>query len=233
MTANFIYPKKAKWRRGRRVYSSTLEGTSPSAGIGIIRNRHSPKQAQGRFLVNELSTHGFLGTYRYDIGENGTRCELQWVTPHLVATRDPFDRPTAMAFGADGAMYVLDFSSPVIENTGYSKRDQGRDHSHGRVWRIIYPANPLLQPLGIVDRPSRPLRYRQNQVDYAIDRMAQLVEDEHIRVCLEAVPACGFCASGRAPEVVLQAARFPMDSGMQRALDDTMNFFEGSDSIRP
>lgn len=319
LTSNFVYPKRKERWRGKPPLSFAPEGTAPSAGIEIIRNRHFPEQAQGRFLVNELSTHGFLGTYWYDIKAKGTSYEAQRVTPHLVSTKDPFYRPTAMAFGPDGAMYVLDFSSPVIENTAYSKRDPGRDHSRGRVWRITYPANPLLQPPRIVGRPSRALldllkeyenttrhlarrelqqrdpaeivpaleqwlatlepadpqherlllealwiyqglevvepdllykllqaedyrareaatrvlRYWQDRIDNSIDWLARMVEDEHIRVRMEAVLACGFSSSARAAEVALQAARFPMDAGMQKALGDTMDFFERSGSIEP
>ncbi len=319
MTANFVYPKRNERRRESPALCFAPEGTAPSTGIEIIRNRHFREQAHGRFLVNELSTHGFLGTYWYDIKEKGTSYEVRRVTPHLVATKDPLYRPTAMAFGPEGAMCVLDFSSPVIENTAYSKRDPGRDHSRGRVWRISYPANPLLQQPGIVGRPSRVLldlfneyenttrhfarrelqqrrpdevvpaleewvaalepadprherlllealwiyqglevvepdllykllqtedyraraaatrvlRYWQDKIDDSIDWLAKLVEDEHIRVRMEAVLACGFSSSGRAPEVALQAARFPMDTGMQKALDDTMGFFERSSSTRP
>ena len=155
------------------------------------------------------------------------------MTPHLVANKDPFQRPTAMAFVTDGAMYVLDFRSPVIENSASLKRDPGSDHSRGRVWRIACAANPPLQPLAIVDRPSRLLRYRQGQIDNAVDRMVQLVEDVHIRVRLEAVLACGSSSSGRAPAVAQQASRVPMDLGMREALDDTMGVFERPGSIRP
>ena len=233
MTANFVYPKKAERQRGSRVDSSALDGTSSSAGIEIIRNRHPPEPAQGRFLVNELTTHGFLGTCRYDVREKGTSYEGQRVTPHLVASKDLFHRPTAMAFGASAAMYVLDFSSPVIENSASLKRDPGRDRSRGRVWRITHATNPLLQPFAIVDRPSRVLRYRQVWIDNAIDRMAQLVENEHIRVCLGALLACWSTSSGSAPAVAQQASRVPMDLGMQKAPDDTMDVFERPGSIRP
>ena len=319
LTANFVYPKRKQRRRGRPPLSFAPEGTAPSAGIEIIRSRHFPKEAQGRFVVNELSTHGFLGTYWYDIKEKGTSYEVKRETPHLVATKDPFYRPTAMTFGPDGAMYVLDFFSPVIENTDFSKRDPGRDHYRGRVWRITYPANPLLKQPRIVGQSSpvlldllkeyenttrhfarrelqqrnpdevipalekwiaaldpadpqherlllealwiyqglevvepnllnrllqakdyrareaatRVLRYWQDRIDNSIDLLAKLVEDRHIRVRLEAVLACGFSSSERAPEVALQATKFTMDLGIQKALDDTMNFFERSRSTRP
>ena len=77
------------------------------------------------------------------------------------------------------------------------------------------------------------LRYWQDRIDNSIDLLAKLVEDKHIRVRLEAVLACGFSSSERAPEVALQAAKFTMDLGIQKALDDTMNFFERSRSTRP
>lgn len=138
-------------------------------------------------MVNDLSTHGFLGANWDEIKENATSYEAQRVTPHLVATIDPFYRPTGMAFGPDGPICVLDFSTPLIGNTAYSERDPGRDHSRGRVWRITSPAAPLLQSLGIVDRPNRVLRYRQDQIDHTIDRMAQLVKDQQTRARTEAV----------------------------------------------
>lgn len=137
---------------------------------------------------------------------------------------DPFNRPTGMAFGPDGAICVLAFNSPLIENTAYSERDPGRDHSRGHVWRITSPANPLLHPLGIVDRPNRVLRYRQDQIDHTIDRMAQPVKDQHTWARTEAVLAGGFSAPARAPEAALQAAIFPMDARMQKAPDETTDF---------
>ena len=316
LSANFVYPKSKQRRRGSPPLSFAPEDTAPSAGIELIRNRHFPKEAQGRLVVNELPMHGFLGTYWYDIKEKGTTYEVKRIAPHLVATRDPFYRPTAVTFGPDGAMYVIDFCSPVIENTAFHKRDPGRDHYRGRVWRITYPANPLLKQPSIVGEPSPVLldllkeyenttrhfarrelqqrnpdevmpdlekwvaaldpadpqherlllealwiyqglevvepdllnrllqakdyraraaatgvlRYWQDRIDNSIDLLAKLVEDEHIRVRLEAVLACGFSSSERAPEVALQAAKFTMDPGIQKALDDTMNFFERSRS---
>jgi hypothetical protein len=80
---------------------------------------------------------------------------------------------------------------------------------------------------------TRVLRHWQDELENSIDLLAKLVEDEHIRVRMEAVLACGFSRSQRAQEVALQASRFPMDPGMQKAMDDTMDFFEHSRSSRP
>ena len=150
LAANFVYPRGAERQRGSHALPFALGSIAPSAGIEIICSRHPREQGQGRFLVNELSTHGFLGTYWYDVREKGTSYKVLRVTPHVVATKDHFYRPTAMALGPDGTMYSLDLRFP-----------------------------------------------------------------------------------GRAPEVALQAARFPMDAGMYEALDDTMDSFERFGSIRP
>ena len=46
-------------------------------------------------------------------------------------------------------------------------------------------------------RPAaRVLRYWQDRIDNSIDLLAKLVEDENIRVRLEAVLACGFSSIG-------------------------------------
>lgn len=184
-------------------------------------------------MVDELSIPGFVGTYWYDIKEKGTSYEVQRVTPRFAATKDPSNRPTAMTFGAGGAMFFLDFSSSVIENNAYSRRGPGSDDSRARVWRITCTPNPLLQSSGIVGRPSRVLLYWHVQIDNAVDWLAQLVEDEHNWVRMEVVPACGFSPSGRAQEVALQRAGCPMDAGMKKAMGHTMDIIEGSGSLRP
>ena len=139
-------------------------------------------------MVNELSTHGFLGTYWYDIKEKGTTYEVKRAAPHLVATKDPFYRPTAVAFGPDGAMYVHRLLSHRSSKTPpFSKRDPGRDHYRGRVWRITYPANPLLKQPRIVGEPSPVLldllkEYENTTRHFARRELQQRNPDEVIPV---------------------------------------------------
>ena len=56
--------------------------------------------------------------------------------------------PVAMAIGPDGALYVADFYSHIFENVMFSKRHPGRDHSHGRIWRISHSTRPLRRSSG-------------------------------------------------------------------------------------
>ena len=58
-----------------------------------------------------------------------------------------------MAIGPDGAVYIADFYSHIFENVNFSKRHPGRDHSHGRIWRVTYKSRPLLKTPEIVGQP--------------------------------------------------------------------------------
>jgi hypothetical protein len=313
ISSNYVYPK-VKPRKPELSFAPELVGIS--AGIDFLRNRHFPPESQGRFLGNQLVA--FRGAHWYDIQENGTSYDLTRIEPTLLSSADPHFRPIAMTFGPDGALYIMDFYSRLIENTAFPKREPGRDHTHGRIWRITYEENALLkQPqidgqsaaqllplfkeyetrtrnlarrelqqrdadeiipalqkwLGALDTSNqlyehhllealwiyqgldvvepdllkkllrsknyraraaaaRVLRFWQNEMDGSIDLLATLVEDEHPRVRLEAVLACGYSASERAAEVALQAAAHPMDPGLRTVLDETMNYFERANTSR-
>jgi HEAT repeat protein len=72
----------------------------------------------------------------------------------------------------------------------------------------------------------RVLRFWQNEIEDSIDLLDEMVRDEHPRVRLQAVLACGFNSSQRAAVTALQVTRHPMDAGLKKALDDTMDYFE-------
>lgn len=52
-------------------------------------------------------------------------------------------RPVDMVFGLDGALYVSDFYYPIIGHAQHSVRDENRDYSHGRIWRVVNRSKPL------------------------------------------------------------------------------------------
>ena len=150
LSANFAYPKEKQ--NEHRSLSFAPRGQGPAAGINLVSSRQFPEEAQGRFLAGQLSG-GFRGIRWYAISEDGTTYRVDQQTPELLRSTDPYFRPVATAFGPDGALYVADFSSPLIENTSEAKRDPGRDHGHGRIWRISYVDRPLLAPPKIASEP--------------------------------------------------------------------------------
>ena len=147
LSANFVYPKVKK----RTDHLSFAPGGAIASGCDFIRSRHFPPEVQGRFLVNHC-VRG-QGTHWFDLESKGAIYSARRHEPSLLASNDPVFRPIAMDFGPDGALYVLDFYSYIFENVNFSKRHRGRDHTHGRVWRISCEGRPLSESPGITGRP--------------------------------------------------------------------------------
>ena len=72
----------------------------------------------------------------------------------------------------------------------------------------------------------RVLRFWQDRIEDSINLLEEMVEDEHPRVRLQAVLACGFNSSDQAAGTALRATKHPMDVGLRNALDDTMDYFD-------
>ncbi len=70
------------------------------------------------------------------------------------------------------------------------------------------------------------LRFWQDRIDGSLELLSELVEDEHIRVRLHAVLALGFSSADQARNIALRATRHPMDYGLTKVLEDTMDYFE-------
>ena len=61
--------------------------------------------------------------------------------------------------GPDGALYVADWYSPIIQHGEVDFRDERRDHQHGRIWRITVKNRPL------VKRPN----YKESSIPELLD----------------------------------------------------------------
>ena len=58
--------------------------------------------------------------------------------PDFLTTEDPWFRPVQLQMGPDGAMWVADFYNKIIGHYEVPLTHPGRDHTHGRIWRIVY-----------------------------------------------------------------------------------------------
>src|SRR5690349_23510300 len=68
----------------------------------------------------------------------------------LLRTTNVTFRPIDVKLGPDGALYVADWSNPIIQHGEVDFRDPRRDHEHGRIWRITAKDRPLVKRLNLI-----------------------------------------------------------------------------------
>ena len=130
-------------RKHPRLKEFTPTKVRPTSGCEIVNSSQFPEEAQGNFLIN--NTIGFHGIKQHRIIDEGSGFTTKEVEP-LLQSSDINFRPVDLEFGADGALYVVDWFNPLIGHMQYSLRDPRRDTSHGRIWRITYKGRPPLEP---------------------------------------------------------------------------------------
>lgn len=115
----------------------------PTSGLEFVHSRHFPEEVQGDMLIN--NTIGFLGLKQHRLFEDGTGYDSRHRLD-LFKSSDRNFRPVDMEFAPDGSLYIIDWHNVLIGHMQHNARDPLRDHVHGRVYRVTYPARPLVTP---------------------------------------------------------------------------------------
>lgn len=142
-------------RKGLNTVLGNADGMRPNVGTEWIRTRQFPDDWQGAFLFACVINMNGLTTFNVTddgAGFKGSRrtktVDGQTVPEDLLFAEDNMTfRPTDPQIGADGALYFGDWSAALIGHMQYSQRDPNRDHSHGRVFRLVHKNKPLLTPV--------------------------------------------------------------------------------------
>ena len=122
----------------------------PVAATGILSSSHFPERNNENFLI--CNTIGFLGVLQHQVKYDGADITATEIEPILVTTDQNF-RPTDCEIGGDGALYVSDWSNPLIGHMQHNMRDPNRDHGHGRVYRVTCKGRPLVKPAKMKGKP--------------------------------------------------------------------------------
>jgi putative heme-binding domain-containing protein len=128
--------------------------TRPCPGMEILSSRHFPQENQGNILVANVI--GFQGILQYKLEDDGSSYIGKEVEP-ILSSSDPSFRPSDLRIGPDGALYFLDWQNPIIGHMQHNLRDPSRGKTHGRIYRVTYPARPLLKPAKIAGEPIEKL----------------------------------------------------------------------------
>jgi putative heme-binding domain-containing protein len=142
------------------------EGMRPNVGTEFLYTRQFPEDVQGLFVF--ACTINMNGLTTFEVGDDGAgykgarrtktitdeKGKVKQVPDDILSAVDNMTfRPTDPQIGADGALYFGDWSAALLGHMQYSQRDPNRDHTHGRIYRLIYKNKPLLTPVTQFNKP--------------------------------------------------------------------------------
>ena len=127
---------ETSYSRSRRgLPSITKNQVRPTGGAELLTGPMFPKEVHGDYVIS--NTIGFQGLRAHKLRPDGSAvyADESW---DILSSSDPNFRPIDLQIGPDGALYFVDWFNPLIGHMQHSLRDPNRDHSHGRIWRVVY-----------------------------------------------------------------------------------------------
>jgi putative heme-binding domain-containing protein len=153
---NYVIPQSMffTYAGARKILNSVSPGSYPKfSGLEHIRSAHFPADWQGNFVTCDFRAHRVV---RFAVDEQGGGYVTREM-PDLVRTKDVAFRPIDIKLGPDGALYIADWSNPIIQHGEVDFRDPRRDHEHGRIWRVAYKNRPAAKKTDLVQAGNRDL----------------------------------------------------------------------------
>jgi putative membrane-bound dehydrogenase-like protein len=160
--------------------------TRPSSGCEIVSSSHFPPEAQGNFLINNVI--GDRSVLQHTMKDQGSGFEGKEITP-LVYCEDGNFRPVDLQFGPDGALYIVDWHNALIGHLQHNLREPNRDHSHGRIWRVVATGREFQKPPKVDGQPIEQLlellKRPEDRIRYAARRELAQRDSEDVTKALE------------------------------------------------
>lgn len=151
-TGGRAYQVKPDGRGGFRMRSLLKKTVRPVPSSFVLSSSHFPPKYDGNFLI--CNAIAFLGIKQYNLKYNTETGDVNGVEiEDMLASSDRNFRPTDTEVGDDGALYVSDWCNPIVGHMQHNIRDPSRDHDHGRVYRLTYPARPLMKHIDVDGQP--------------------------------------------------------------------------------
>ncbi len=154
-TANHAWdtPLSGASFRGRKGLNFIFdnEGMRPALGCEFLVSRHFPNEVQGQFTY--ACVINMNGMPRFSLNDDGggyagARLKKPDGSPDdLIRSNDKHFRPADPQIGPDGALWFGDWANALVGHMQYSQRDPNRDHIRGRIYRLVYPGRPLVEPV--------------------------------------------------------------------------------------
>jgi putative heme-binding domain-containing protein len=145
---NFVFPGSVFMTSpgARRILHGLNPGQPKHCGLEIVSSRHLPDDWQGTYIANDFRGNR---VNRFIVSEDGSGYASK-KTDDVIATPNVAFRPIDTKIGPDGAIYIADWYNPIIQHGEVDFRDERRDHTNGRVWRITAKGRPLVKKPAII-----------------------------------------------------------------------------------
>ena len=124
-----------------RILKRGMNPGSPKyCGLEMIDGRHLPDDAQGQLVTNDFRANRVC---RFRLTDQGSGFASEKLADLIHSERVTF-RPIDVKMGPDGAIYIADWYNPIIQHGEVDFRDERRDRTHGRIWRVTAKGRPTL-----------------------------------------------------------------------------------------
>jgi putative heme-binding domain-containing protein len=144
----------------RRLVGSISPGSYPKfSGLELINSPIFGPDWQGNAITCDFRAHRIVRFGFNDFSSEATP-KSGYVTkelPDVVRTSDVAFRPITVKMGPDGALYVADWTNPIINHGEVDFRDPRRDKISGRIWRIVPEAAKPLAWQPVLGKPTKEL----------------------------------------------------------------------------
>jgi len=128
------------YARAEKILDSISPGSYPKfCGLEVIESPNFPTEWQGNMITCDFRAHRVV---RFSVADQGSGYAAQEVGD-LLRTDSVNFRPIDVKIGPDGALYIADWSNPIINHGEVDFRDPRRDREHGRIWRVQKKGAPL------------------------------------------------------------------------------------------
>lgn len=155
-----------------RLVRGLNPGSPKHCGLQLVDTPMLPPEWQGNAITNDFRGHRVV---RFVLTEEASgyvsreQQEVIW-SDHVAF------RPIDVKIGPDGAIYIADWYNPIIQHGEVDFRDDRRDHTHGRIWRVTWKGAP--------EREYRPMSDRSNEQLFEALRSADGIERQSAKQLL-------------------------------------------------
>ena len=136
-----------------RLPDNTLNHFTAASGVDIYRGDRMPPDMIGDLFFNE-PVGRIVRRAKVVVTDGLTQLRNAYPKSEFVRSTDPLFRPVSISTGPDGALYLVDMYTGIIQDAQFlppgsylrqkvGQYDLDKVHNYGRLWRVTHDEHPL------------------------------------------------------------------------------------------